>query len=104
MNQKIVIFAPDWFAYCRPAIGNEKGTGVKIPDSTRCCKSRLKVVNIIPGHWNKRSGKAFTNRDKSEDLPMTSMVPITSGEEVSETKCLFRNFFSVFFRTVFSIC
>ena len=55
---------------------------------------------MIPGHWNKCSGKAFVNRDKSEDLPMTSMVPKTSEVEVSETKWLFN--FNIFFMNFFS--
>jgi len=36
----LLSLSPIGFAFCRPATCNEKGTGVKIPDSTRCCKSR----------------------------------------------------------------
>ena len=77
------IFAPDWFAYCRPATCDEKGNRRENPGQYPLLYVPFYVANIIPSHWNSSSGKAFANRDKSEDLPMTAMEPITSGEGVS---------------------
>jgi len=42
------IFAPDWFAFDRPVDAMKKGTGVRIPDSTRCCMSRIMLQTSYP--------------------------------------------------------
>lgn len=46
-----------------------KGNAVQSGNSSRCCKFRIKV---IPSSATVTYGKARTNRNESEDLPLLS--------------------------------